>query len=633
MTIKLIFPPIVTSGFDSYYPSTAALAGYLGENGHKVEQVDLNSKVAEELLQRDNLEEFGNGNFYQNQPKEFDSTHMAAVSARLLLKNKNLLQSRNGKATLADNPSSPAYLLKTLADIFLVDLPLADTLTSIKKGSPLFHWYRKLFCKIDWASTTSGNRIIGISVPMGPQLFPALVLAQVIKQANSRNQIVLGGPTLSLMQNPKIEELLNNYKWVDAVIRYEGEVPLLRLAEQCEKDRIDFAFVPNTSYSIDGKCFHTQLVAGPNLNTLPNAIYDEEILSKLDSPELGVVVTRGCYWGKCAYCDYVELYEGSPRVRLRTPEKFVDEVEFLINKHDIRRFSLITEAITPSFALRFSKLILERGIQISWSSFAMVDKHFTQEHFKLMASSGCDHLVIGLETMNDRVLKLVDKFENSIVNESFLKLAFDSGVALKINLIPDLPTTNYQEAMESLERLKAIGHYFHSVAIFPFEATMSSKIGRNPDKYGIKIRDITGLEGQASYAENHLVILDDGMTDEERKTVIRAYKDFSDVINSSAISESTIQNNKPNSSQDTYFKIAESDFDAYESDDRVTLFNWKTRKKWDAPLGILSILKQAKTLGHKFTISQLVPDLTYKNEMIFLVDYLIDKKIFVNVNE
>src|ERR1700691_2804178 len=48
--VALAFPPLVTSSFGHYYPSTAVLAGYLASIDIDVLQIDLNQEFSEYLL-------------------------------------------------------------------------------------------------------------------------------------------------------------------------------------------------------------------------------------------------------------------------------------------------------------------------------------------------------------------------------------------------------------------------------------------------------------------------------------------------------------------------------------------------------------------------------------------------------
>lgn len=110
------------------------------------------------------------------------------------------------------------------------------------------------------------------------------------------------------------------------------------------------------------------------LEGLAFAQYDPAVVAKMAEPELAVVQARGCYWGRCTYCDYVELYEGNTRYRTRTATRFVDELQHQINTHGVRRYAVISEALPPAFARRVAREILDRNIQVRWYSFAMVDK-------------------------------------------------------------------------------------------------------------------------------------------------------------------------------------------------------------------------------------------------------------------
>lgn len=63
--------------------------------------------------------------------------------------------------------------------------------------------------------------------------------------------------------------------------------------------------------------------------------------------------------------------------------------------------------------------------------------------------------------------------------------------------------------------------------IFPFEATRSSDIGRNPELFGLKvIENGNARSGQAQFNANHLPVIDPAMSEEDLCYVISRYKDF-----------------------------------------------------------------------------------------------------------
>jgi hypothetical protein len=196
----------------------------------------------------------------------------------------------------------------------------------------------------------------------------------------------------------------------------------------------------------------------------------------------------------------------------------------------VRRFSIVTEALPPAFARRMSEEILSRNLQVSWNSFAMVDQHFEPSTLESMRRAGCEYLVVGAEAMTDRVLRLVEKSATSAENAAFFRACRDAGIRLRVNLIPDLPTTTRAEALDSLEAFRALRDCFESVAIFPFEATRSSRVGRDPDRYGLFVTEEGSNKGQAQYQSNHLDRQDAAMTVTERIEIHARFRAFAEEV-------------------------------------------------------------------------------------------------------
>jgi hypothetical protein len=344
--------------------------------------------------------------------------------------------------------------------------------------------------------------------------------------------IILGGPAMSLMSEDDRARLLARVTAVDALVRFDGEVPLLQLALQAINGHWQPDVVANvSSLRHDGSVIDVAPIAGPRLEDLPFAKYDERLMGRLVEPEIGIVQARGCYWGKCDYCDFVELYEGSPSYRTRTAKRVADEIDHQSRTHHTNSFSIITEAIPPAFADRLCRELKERGANVRWTSFAMVDRRFTADLLVKMKEAGCEYLIVGLESMNDRVLALVQKAARREDNLSFLRNAKRAGLRINVNLIPDLPTTTLAEAEDDLRVLAEAADLFGSIAIFPFEASKSSDIGRNPAAFGLTMKADVTDEGQAQFASNHLQAIDLAMPQHVRREVYARYRESASRVN------------------------------------------------------------------------------------------------------
>ncbi|MFI6730642.1 B12-binding domain-containing radical SAM protein [Streptomyces atratus] len=522
--VHLIFPPMVETNFGSLYPASAVLAGYLESIDIATSQEDLNERFAEYLLTPEITSRLANGSI-----EGVFTDSLCAAAARWSQQNRNLLINEEGKHCF-NREDRYGWVMEMLAQPFSIN---SEEMTQEEgRDVTAFEFYEKFYT---WEGVerkiTGKTKLVGISVAMGPQLAPALILSSMLKSAHPQLRIVLGGAVLSLMQPSDLSLLLKSNSAIDCVVRYDGEQPLAELAQQAITNEWNPTKVPGVSVIDEGALLQVAPAPGPNLNSLPLPKYSREALAKLTNPTLSITQARGCYWGKCDYCDFVELYGGSQPFRGRHPKGFADEIETLVRDFSIRRFNLVTESIPPAFARRLSTELLERNIDVRWNSFAMVDRRFDRELLELMVQAGCELLVIGLETMVTRVLKLVHKSADREENIRFLRDAHEAGMRLCVNLIPDLPSTTYEEAMSALRDMESLSGYVDMVSVFPFEATRSSKIGRSPEEFGLLSLAESDAVGQSQYALNHLHNKDPAMTDSQRQEVYRRYQGFARKIN------------------------------------------------------------------------------------------------------
>jgi hypothetical protein len=442
--------------------------------------------------------------------------------------------------------------------------------------------YRDFYRRNGIAERVSGATLVGVSVPMGPQLLAALTLAAVIKEANPGLRVVFGGPVFSLMDLGDLETLLRHHRAVDAAVRFDGEFPLLALARQALAGEWDPGAVTGTSARAGDTVRHVPPSAGPHLDRLPYPVYSWEILVRLARPTLAITQARGCYWGKCDYCDFVELFDGSPAFRGRHPDAFVTELEYLVNTYGAKYFTFVTESIPPAFARRMSSLIIERGLDVRWSSFAMVDRRFDRSLLELMGRAGAECLIIGMESMVTRVLKLVHKSADREENIRFLKEAKAAGVRLRVNLIPDLPTTTYEEALRSLEDVRAHADCIAGLAVFPFEPTRSSNVGTNPDRFGLLPLADGDDTGIFRYALNHLQSVDPAMTSEQRAEVHQRYREFEMWLNQGDARRAAAARVADSAA----VRVPAEDLDVIEVDGRTVCCNVRTQQLVAVPAAL-----------------------------------------------
>lgn len=586
----LIFPPLVHSNWGNYYPSTAVLAAALKAEGFNAQQYDLNAEFLDFLVRPDRLAAAERGldlSPGEGLLEEADrrAATLARASAAQLLRRKALsVTDSRGRHLPSDGQASYSAALE-LARPFHVDEPVSYLVSDTFATSAVAKAYEAFFQDCDIAQRLEGiAHGVGISVPMGPQLGPAILLARHIRARAPGLRVVLGGPTLTLMTPASLDQLLTETPEIDAVARYAGEAPICALAKQCRDgdwapERAPQVVTAQGAPDGDGK--------GARLGSSIIAHYAPDIMEKLVAPRLGLQQARGCYWGECAYCDFIELFNTGLRYDGRSVAGVLDEMREQKRRHGVRDFWLITEALPPKVAHKFAQGIVEEGLDVDWRSFVMVDPDYTEEILRLMRRSGCSSLTVGLESMTTRALENVHKRASREENLAFLEAVRTAGLKVDINLIPNLPTTTAEEAMDGLADLERFADTFRCVSVFPFEATHSSGIGRDPEKYGLRPVALAEQDdpmfprGQAQYADNRIIFVDDAMSPDEHREVMAAYMSFARRVNRTA------RDLRPASKREAApsgpFELRSEAIAVVNEGSQAVIYDWARDQFWDLP--------------------------------------------------
>jgi radical SAM superfamily enzyme YgiQ (UPF0313 family) len=125
---------------------------------------------------------------------------------------------------------------------------------------------------------------------------------------------------------------------------------------------------------------------------------------------LPLLTSRGCPY-PCRFC--VIPATNQQKWRPRSSGNVVDEMEFFINKFQVREFHIedLDPTISDQRIREISEEILRRNLQIIWKIVAgtKVETIRDASTVDLMAKSGCRYISISPETGSARVLKLMKK--------------------------------------------------------------------------------------------------------------------------------------------------------------------------------------------------------------------------------
>jgi len=327
--------------------------------------------------------------------------------------------------------------------------------------------------------------VVGISVVQQKQLIPTFIFCRMIKEKYPDVHITLGGNIITrirdvLAQKPEL------FRLFDTAVLYEGESAFLELVEAVENRRADFSGLPNLIYKDEDGIHVNDKVFAEDMAQLPPPDFDGLPLDKYFVPNLILpyLATRGCYWGRCTFCDHFQGYvEG---YRTKQVEQVIRELRFLKEKYGNRHFHFTDESYPPALFRKLSRRLIEEKLDIAWTTHMRFEETLLDDEvWKDVAASGCKYLHFGYESGSERVLKLMDKATHLQAIQTNLEMSARFGIWNHCMGFFGFPGETREEAEESKRFLNENRDCVHSVGFMTFVLGKYSPVAMEPERFGV----------------------------------------------------------------------------------------------------------------------------------------------------
>ncbi len=469
MKILLVTPPFVQ--LNTPYPATTELKAYLASKGHEVTQCDLSIETAEKIFSREFLEAVFREAFERDrlsfgtqcvasQKERYlgtvdavwgflrgDDDTMAPLIAspdylphgrRFAKQDEETLEWAFGTCGLSDRARHMATLyIEDLSD-FIAEIVSPD-FSPVRYGEQLAisaasfdgiyerikgerNAIDRLMCGIfKEKMETIRPDMVGFSVPFPGTLTSALMLSDTAAKENYEAIRVMGGGYV----NTELRSLSDGriFDFVDFITFDDGQLPLERLCD-LKEGRCSHNDLVRTVYRRDDGTLAERLNVDCNIpfGQLPPPDFSDFdrthyiSLTELTNPMHKLwsdgrwnkmTVAHGCYHKKCAFCDTSLDYIG--RYDAPSPEVVVERMEHIVAQTGIRGFHFTDEALPPALLAGVCRLIVERGIAVTFWGNIRFEKSYTPELCALMRQAGCIAVSGGMEVAHERVLALMGK--------------------------------------------------------------------------------------------------------------------------------------------------------------------------------------------------------------------------------
>jgi hypothetical protein len=325
--------------------------------------------------------------------------------------------------------------------------------------------------------------VVGISIVLQQQMFSTMTFCALIKQHFPHIHVTIGGNTVTRLRDVLPQSPL--FQYFDSAVVYEGETAFTQLVEAVGAKQ-SLAHVPNTIYKDETGIHVSPLSYAEDMATLPPPDFDGLPLEKYFVPTrvLPYLATRGCYWGRCEFCDHGEGYTAG--YRSKKIQDILADITYLRDKYGAKHFHFTDESYPPALFRKLSRGLLESNMDIFWTTHMRFEKSLLEDAvWQDAKESGCRYLHFGYESGVERVLQLMDKATTAEVMTQHLKLTAEAGIWNHCMGFFGFPGETKEEAWQSVQFLEQNKDHVHSLGFGTFDLGRHNPVAKHPEKWGV----------------------------------------------------------------------------------------------------------------------------------------------------
>lgn len=256
--------------------------------------------------------------------------------------------------------------------------------------------------------------------------------AQKILDKNKDNIIVYGGPLPSSIPKMTLENCLCDY-----VIKGEAEISFPRLIKSVSEGNLHPKDIEGVYYLENG-----ETIGKPNKMIRKLDKYSQVDYSKIDmdfyvnylketNQSFEIMASRGCPYN-CSFC-YKVCGQG---VSVREPDDVLDEIKFIQDNYDMKKFFFIDENFFQSrkFFKGFIKGKRERGMDFTFIAQSRIDS-FDRDLCIEARDNGLTCISFAIESASQETLDRINKKTNIKDIEHKLDMLYELGIRFTTEFI------------------------------------------------------------------------------------------------------------------------------------------------------------------------------------------------------
>lgn len=275
----------------------------------------------------------------------------------------------------------------------------------------------------------------------------AYITSLRVRSFKQNHKIIAFGPTATLDYKKILER-----KIADICILGEAEASFVDIIRFYHQGENDIGKIKGISYLRDNRIIRNEIREFMDLDEFP--VPERPVVAGV----IPVMTSRGCY-GNCSFCvnSSGAQFNSGKKLRLRNPQKVIDEIEYLYNKNAFQTV-VITDNVfsmerkwTEEFLSGLENLNLNIKFQCAIRANDVIAKEDLIKRFKDL---GLEWIEIGIESLVDRQLELYQKNITAEQNLKALEIAQKHRLGVYIDFLIFEPLISINEIKEMIDKIK-----------------------------------------------------------------------------------------------------------------------------------------------------------------------------------
>lgn len=281
------------------------------------------------------------------------------------------------------------------------------------------------------------------------------------------------------------EDVVNSFHFIDYAVCGEGELAIEAIVKGESGD--DFAtcagiFKRGAETPSGSRADHPAL-----LDELPPPDFSDFDLHSYftPAPVLPVLGSRGCRWGRCAFCAHRENY--SKTYRERSAKNILAEIQSHKNQYGVRHFLFCDEQISGPRLKELSETLGGENIIFGLAGLKP-DKSVAPNHLAVAYDAGCRWTYLGVESLTQRILDSMKKGTSVMNILEVAKNCFDAGIIPFVSYMWGFPGQTKEDVLAESGLIFDASEYLR----LPddghgFTLEKGSPVSESPEKFSVEV--------------------------------------------------------------------------------------------------------------------------------------------------